>query len=261
MPYTEKAADLDPLRRLALIDMSYSRLDTYKTCPAKYYFTYIQQEPRTFFQAATLGNIIHDALEYTLEPGEKVNSQELFENFEMARMSYDPDNQIDQAKIDAGIQMLQEFIDRHTDETFPIFAKELPFSVVMGGARFNGFIDRVDVKDDVVTVTDYKSGVKEVAYKDVSTNLQLGLYALVMADMFPDKQIYVQLYYLKTGRIKGHLYTTDDLVSIKRQILEIVQEIIETRNFKYTLNGSACRWCDHARTGACSTGVKRITRK
>lgn len=46
--------DLDPLQKLALIDFSYSRIDTYQQCPSKYFYSYIKKEPRSFGEAAVL---------------------------------------------------------------------------------------------------------------------------------------------------------------------------------------------------------------
>lgn len=46
--------DLDPLQRLALVDFSYSRIDTYQQCPSKYFYTYIKKEPKVFGEAAVL---------------------------------------------------------------------------------------------------------------------------------------------------------------------------------------------------------------
>lgn len=42
------------LERLAIVDFSYSRIDTYLQCPSKYFYTYIQKEPRQFGEAAAL---------------------------------------------------------------------------------------------------------------------------------------------------------------------------------------------------------------
>lgn len=46
--------DLDYLERLGVVDFSYSRLDTYQQCPSRYFYTYIQKEPRYFAEAAVL---------------------------------------------------------------------------------------------------------------------------------------------------------------------------------------------------------------
>lgn len=46
--------EVSHFERLALTDFSYSRIDTYNTCPSKYFYTYIQKEPRGFAPAAVL---------------------------------------------------------------------------------------------------------------------------------------------------------------------------------------------------------------
>lgn len=46
--------ELTDLEKLSLVDFSYSRLDTYKMCPSKYFYTYIQKEPRSFNEPAVL---------------------------------------------------------------------------------------------------------------------------------------------------------------------------------------------------------------
>jgi hypothetical protein len=46
--------EVSDFERLALSDFSYSRIDTYKSCPSKYFYTYIQKEPRGFAPAAVL---------------------------------------------------------------------------------------------------------------------------------------------------------------------------------------------------------------
>lgn len=45
---------LDPLERLSVADFSYSRIDTYNQCPSKYFYSYIQKEPRQFSEPAVL---------------------------------------------------------------------------------------------------------------------------------------------------------------------------------------------------------------
>ena len=50
----KKLEDLDTLQRLSLTEFSYSRIDTYKQCAAKYFYSYILKEPRLFGEAAVL---------------------------------------------------------------------------------------------------------------------------------------------------------------------------------------------------------------
>lgn len=254
-------SELDDFEKLALIDMSYSRLDTYAGglgCPAKYFYTYIAKEPRLFGAPATLGNIIHSTLEECIEAEVCFDLDQLLGSFKIWQKHWDPTGLIPPELIEAGVEMLTEFVDRHLEETFPVIAKELPFQIVVGTALISGFIDRVDIDGDLIRITDYKTGKKEVAAKNAYKDLQLGIYALALDKLYPNKKIYAQLYYLRTGRQKGHLFTRDDLDAIEYRLTELISEIIETKNFRYTGNEFTCNWCDHSISGACPVGSRRI---
>lgn len=47
-------SEIDHLQKLSLSEFSYSRIDTYKQCPSKYFYTYIKKEPKVFGEAAVL---------------------------------------------------------------------------------------------------------------------------------------------------------------------------------------------------------------
>lgn len=46
--------EISDFEKLTITDFSYSRLDTYKMCAAKYFYSYIQKEPRTFNEPAVM---------------------------------------------------------------------------------------------------------------------------------------------------------------------------------------------------------------
>jgi len=48
------AYSISELEKISLMDLSYSRIDAYMSCPAKYFFSYIKKEPRRFGEAAAL---------------------------------------------------------------------------------------------------------------------------------------------------------------------------------------------------------------
>jgi ATP-dependent helicase/DNAse subunit B len=252
-------SELHPLKKLSLQDFSYSRLSTFTDCELKYFYSYILKEPREFGAPATLGNIIHQALEFTLESNEKLNLFDLLDNYKNSRPDYDPEEKIPEELIYDGEEMLKEFFDRHKDEKFDIVAKEMPFSVVIDNGRFNGYIDLVwkDEKGNV-KCCDFKSGKQEVAAKNVPDNLQLGLYALILQYLYPEQDgVYAELYYLRSGRRKGHLFSAGDLSQIEIKLSSLVQEVLDKDDFKPVQDESKCYWCDYAKNGVCPTGSKR----
>lgn len=256
----KREEDLDPLGQLALQDFSYSRLNTFQECEARYFYSYVLREPMDFGNPALLGNIIHKALEITLEDGEKINLRELLQNYQDAFGDYDPDGNIPENMINDGEEMLRQYTEDHPREV-EVYAKELPFSFVLGPARFNGFIDLVSVYPTRVHIRDYKSGRQEVALRTIHTNLQLGIYSLAMRNMFPDKEIYAEVYYLRTGKAKGHLFTDDDLSQIEAELHQKVTDVVTKETFKTTPNERACRWCSYGMTGVCPTGQQRLRRQ
>jgi hypothetical protein len=253
--------EIHPLRRLALQDFSYSRLNVFQTCELQYFYSYVLKERQSFGAAAKLGNILHEALEITLEHGEKIGLTELLQNYYLARPNYDPDSIIPDHMIEEGALMLREFVDDHPGEV-DVYAKELPFSFVLGPARFNGFIDYVSVHEDYVRIRDYKSGKREVTYKDIPTNLQLGIYALYMKKLFPDKAIHGELYYLRKGKARGHRFSDDDLQQVETKLLEIVTTVLGRENFTATSNERTCaNLCDYGKNGVCPIGRLRLDRR
>lgn len=250
-------SDLDDFQKLTLTEFSYSRIDTYEMCPSKYFFSYIKKEPRQFGEAAVLGNIVHSVLEDLVSSEAPLDIEQMKSNYEEKKLSYDPNNQISKELIFAGNQILEEFYDLNQDKVFDVYEKELGFNFVIGNYSIIGYIDRVDVYGDNVHIVDYKTGKREVAAKDVATNLQLGIYALAASVIFPDKNITASLHYLRSGRLKSHTYSQEDLEYVKETLVKRINKIMNDGNFIPTKNERICSFCDHARSGACGIGAVR----
>lgn len=83
-------SSLDEFTKLALMDLSYSRIDTYKMCPSKYFFSYVTKEPRSFNEAAVLGNIVHAVLEDEVSSDKKIQYEDLVESYKVKSKIFDP---------------------------------------------------------------------------------------------------------------------------------------------------------------------------
>lgn len=105
-----------------------------------------------------------------------------------------------------------------------------------------------------------KHGKWEVPQKGIQNNLQLGIYALAVSSVFPDKNIRAELYYLRSGRRKHHLFTPEDIEEVKVNLLENINKVVEDNSFLATSNERTCTFCEHAASGACATGVARLKR-
>lgn len=247
--------ELTEFEKLALVDSSYSRLNTYNTCPAQYFYTYVTKERRIFGAPATLGNIVHAVLEHT--DLNDMNFDAMIEDFEKEWEERDPTKAIPEDLLETGRQLIAEFVDRHEGEMFYDIGHELNFEVVIGGGLYRGYIDRVDhPPDNSIYLCDYKTGKHQVAQKWAHKDLQLGLYALVAHRLWPERwPIRGELYYMRTAKMIGHTYTQDDLDWVENEITRLTKEIIETNNFSYTSNSFTCqRLCDFGKSGVCKRG-------
>jgi RecB family exonuclease len=249
--------DIDDFKKLTLTEFSYSRIDTYEMCPSKYFFSYIKKEPRQFGEAAVLGNIIHSVLEDLVSKDKPLSLDEMKSSYEVKKVDYDPTGLISADLIAAGNQIIEEFYDVNQDKLFDVYDKEMSFNFIIGNYMMIGYIDRVDVVGDEVFIVDYKTGKREVAAKDVANNLQLGIYALAASIAFPGKQITASLHYLRTGRLKSHTYSQEDLEGVKEMLLAKISRIMTDSNFTPTSNERVCSFCDHAKSGACGIGAVR----
>jgi ATP-dependent helicase/DNAse subunit B len=195
--------DVSDFERLSLTDFSYSRIDTYKMCPSKYFYTYIQKEPRLFGEAAVLGNIVHTVLEDNVSSTETLDYDKLQRAYSEQRVSYDPDNKIKDELIEAGNEIINEFYDQYAGTKFDVLHKEYGFKFVLGSYLISGYIDRIDsFGADAVKIIDYKTGKWEISPKDIPSNLQLGIYAVAVNEIYPDKDIHAELYYLRSRKKK-----------------------------------------------------------
>lgn len=250
--------DLSELEKMSLINMSYSRLNSFGMCEAMYFYKYITKVPDEFGAAAVNGNVIHSVLEKHV--GEELVYEDLMQSYYHYLQEYDPESKIGKDLIDASHQMIAEFVDRHKGETFNVVGKELEFKIVIGSALFRGYIDLLTkTKTGRFSVCDFKSGKFEVTQKDVPNDLQLGLYALVVAQKYNivNQPVYAELYYLRTGRRKGHLFSPTDLQRVYEELLSKVQEIINKKNFTpVSGNGRLpCWFCQYATPEVCRIGA------
>lgn len=204
------------------------------------------------------GNIVHGVLEDNVSSDSLLDLEKMKTAYEEHKTKLDPKHEIPTELTNAGVQILEDFYDIYSGRDFHVYEKEMGFNFVIGNYSIIGYMDRVDMYDDMVEIVDYKTGKREVAQKDIANNLQLGIYALAASTMFPGKNIKGSLHYLRSGRIKSHEYSKEDLSLIEEELVNRINKIINDFNYSPTKNERICSFCDHAKSGACATGAARL---
>ena len=132
------------------------------------------------------GNIVHTVLENVISNDSSLDYSQIETEYQKSKESYDPDQKISEQLISVGKEILDEFYDENINTQFNVYDKEYAFKYVLGSHLIIGFIDRIDVVGDQVTIVDYKTGKWEVSQKSIPSNLQLGIYAIAASELFPD---------------------------------------------------------------------------
>lgn len=168
---------------------SFSKLDTFNTCPRSYYLTYIKKVEREENVYGFLGSSFHDCLEKlqkkeitTEEAKDKflndISTTEIFEMkfpTEKSKKNY--------------IECLMAYLDNY--ERLPIdnFETEEYFEFEIEGVIMRGYIDLYFIKDNNIYVLDYKTSSKFSKNDLEKKEKQLILYGIYLQEKYPNKNI------------------------------------------------------------------------
>lgn len=247
---------------------SHSRLETFKTCPKKFYYNYIEKpdiEKKNSIEAF-MGSMVHLALEklYTDLKFLKINSLDQIIDYylecwnkeydekkiEIVRTSYSKDNYIEMGKqyltdyynrykpFDQGktigleMQIPIRFYDENTDTLY----------------NLTGYIDRLTlVSEDHIEIHDYKTNKNPKNQLELDCDKQLALYQIAIEKMFPNvKKIDLVWHFLSVNLEMRSSRSKDQLENLEKEIISIIKEIEQARRKDYfpTNPSALCDWCE-----------------
>jgi len=187
----EILADYGVLDGKAKRNFSASALNTYLDCSLKFYFKYIanlkeKKEVEEEISPATFGTILHDTLELIYN---KFNEKKEHKTIEKADLpvllsmveenliitfknQFAKDRPQDHFKIEGSRLIIKEVIQKYIQNILKYDSKIAPFQIVeleyegldavipirKMGIAINGKIDRIDKKEDIYRIIDYKTG-------------------------------------------------------------------------------------------------------
>ena len=246
-------SELEP-ERPPLIDeqgrvrLSFSRIDTYRTCPRMFRYRYVDRLPGRPAPALSFGTSIHEALERFYD---RKLPQEPTED-ELVAFLYDAWDDSGFREVDRSEQLrwyrqgqdvLRRYHRRVTGSYRLPVATEAWFELPFEDAVVVGSIDRVDDDDGVLRVIDYKTN-KRVKDRDrVKRSLQLSIYALACEHLYGELPGTVALDFVVAGRQIEVDVDDLDLDAARAAVAETARAVREG-SFEPTPM-RLCDWCDY----------------
>lgn len=284
--------------------LSASAINNYLDCPLQFYLNVVEnlgaeEELTEKVEANVFGSIFHFVMEKIYAEFEgKIITADLLkkiahdENYvhsltERGFAKYYFKNEQLIRPLTGQILLIGEIIKKYVVQTLKYDGRQTPFVYIRSEKKFDeayllpsgntvhlkGFIDRVDEKDGVTRIIDYKTGAGLLQFKSLSdlfdpaldkrpkAVMQVFLYALMYAKEHPKAQIAPAIYFLRSifkndfksvvenrnpesspGDVTDfETYRCDFKLLLDKCLDEIFDPAVP---FTQTSTGKACEWCD-----------------
>lgn len=226
--------------------LSYSSINTYETCPAKYRFQYEERLPAAPSPALSFGDSLHQAL-YRFHNRPVPVAPPLEELLEVLDAVWVADGFRDlseeQTYLDHGRQVLAQYHRENAGSYRIPAALEFRFQIEVEGVQVSGVIDRMDrIPGGGYEIIDYKTNRRLPPQRRIDEDLQLSVYHLAAREVWGIEPERLTLYYLLPGQRMTTTRTSADVDTLRRRIATVAERI-EAGKFEPRQN-PLCDWCD-----------------
>lgn len=233
--------------------ISYSTLNSFLICPAKYKFSEIDKIKSAKSKEAIFGTLIHSSLRMIHDPKRLIppTEEEILKYFTNSWNKSIYSSEAEEAiAFEQGVRILKDYYAKNYPTKFHIVDLESHFeaSVDDGSEKHSitGIIDRIDkLNDGTMEVIDYKTSRSLPAQKSVDDNLQLSIYHLGLLNRWPalaPRPVKLSLYFVKHGEKLTTVKNSDDAAKTKEKVLDIIDQIKKS-DFSPVPN-TLCDWCE-----------------
>jgi len=234
--------------------LSPSKFTTYLACPSKYKWTHVDPRGRYLLRAKSyysFGSTLHKVLQRFHDSGD-VGVETTYQ----AMAAYE------ESWLDAGFSSAEEMAEAYGEgkaileryiESHEMaraggntIAVEKLLKLDMDDFYLVGRIDRIDEHPDgTLEIVDYKSGRMEVCEEDVSCDIAMGCYQLLVRAEYPGKSVRSTIISLRTGAQASCTATAPALDEFQFALGELGRKILCHDYFELEpVYNRLCQSCD-----------------
>lgn len=235
--------------------LSPSRVEAFLSCPMAFRFSAIERIPEPPSPHAVKGTLVHRALELlfgrpaaerTVVAGRADLARavaELREGPEWPLLEL-TDEAADAFLADAAA-MVERYFAMEDPTTVQAIGIELRLEAEALGVTLHGVIDRLDLEDGELVVTDYKTGRPPGLTYERQKLGGVHFYAFLCQQLFGKRPARVQLYYLSTGEVLSTAPSEQSAAFLPkraRAVFDAVERACANESF-LPKPGPLCRSC------------------
>ncbi len=235
--------------------ISHSQIRTYKECPKKYYFAYIEGIQPPINEKVFLGEMFHAAIEEYFGrkiSGSPPNEEEAADVFSSAFDSACLEREIHwqtprRETRERGLAFLQYFMRHIAPAIQPLMVeKELSAEIPEIGVILKGVIDLVE---EDFSITDFKTTTSRWSSSRANNSPQMIIYKYLFDRSFGSVQAslkYEVLYAKNAGHIRHQTFVIVPAADAVEKLLQLIGHVVENINggVFYAIANPYCRYCE-----------------
>lgn len=225
--------------------LSPSRVEAFTSCPLAFRFSSIQRLPEAPSIHATRGSLVHRALElaYAAAPAERTPDR-FRRCLDQARdeFRHDPDFvalHLDDDAVEVFDDECRALVETYLTMEDPCAVRpiglELRLSADVGTLSLRGIIDRLELRDGELVVTDYKTGRAPSLNWEHKSLAGVHFYSFLCEAVFGRRPAVIRLMYLSSGETIEAVPSTQSVRFITtrtRAVWQAVERACVTGDFK-----------------------------
>lgn len=232
------------------LTLSASRVNTFRQCSRKYYYTYVAKLPRKDWPHFDLGTLVHGSLEHFHEnfkkDGDQLNLKKIMKiSFKTQKDEMMKEKILSNEILLEARNLLLEYLTKMETDGIGsrIISLEEDFDIKLTeNINVAGFVDRIDLDNDgVYHIKDYKTNKNGKYMKP----FQLCVYGIHLMNKYPEVDHFRGSYIMIRlgGSYISYDFNKEDVEKCKKELIKCASLIMDEGRW-IPKPSKLCDWCD-----------------